>query len=114
MTFQRAEQQKTVEGCVLFVLFQECSAYGFEKRLIVTCSRKLFQLFDARIAVLAGFVFQNSAVELFLVIEVPKNDRFVNFRVGRQVAGRRTSKSLLSEEFHRSCEDVTPAVMLHK
>src|SRR5262245_11302342 len=57
MTFQGAEQEKAVESCVLFVLFQECPADSFEKRLIVARSGKLFQFLDARIAVLPGLVF---------------------------------------------------------
>jgi hypothetical protein len=52
MPFQGAEQEKAIESCVLFVLFQKCPADSFEKRLIVARSGKLFQLLDARSAVL--------------------------------------------------------------
>src|SRR5262245_7104346 len=114
MAFQSAEQEKPVESGILFVLFQKCSAYGFEKlSIIVRCCSPL-EFFEMDIAIFPRFVFKDGAIEFLFIGEITKNDGFVDVRLRGQVSRRRTSKALFCEKLHRRCEDVVPAVMFHK
>src|SRR5215510_6989182 len=98
MAFQSAEQEKPIEGGVLFVLFQECSAYGFEKLPIIVRSCSPLEFFQMGVAIFPSFVFKNGAIEFFFISEISKNDGFVNVRLRGQVSRCRASESLFCEK----------------
>ncbi len=114
MALKGAKEQKPHERGIPLVSLQECSADGFKKLRVVSAGRQLFELLTSRIAVLARFVLGNGAVQLFLIVEVPKNDGFIHPRLIRKIAGRGSSKSFLREQIHGCSQDVLPSILLHK
>ena len=73
-----------------------------------------FEFLKAGISVFPGFVLEDRAVQLFLVIKMPEDNGFVDFGLGREIPSRRATKAFLGKELHRCCENVLPAIVFHK
>src|SRR5262249_27480553 len=80
--------------------------------LVIVRGRETLELLNVCVLTLADLLLENGAVQLCLGVEVTKNDRFVDVRLGGKITRSRSAKTVSREHFHRCFQNVLPLAIL--